>query len=67
MRRHQQQRPEGRLEKQVVVDADDVEPVAVDRYGVSDVLGRRLVALQREAKTDGQGGAEDILLAAMLA
>src|SRR6266566_6528467 len=60
VRRHEQQWTQRRLKEQVVVDADGVEFVPVDRYRVSDVLGWRLVALQCDAQADGQGAAEDI-------
>ena len=49
---HQQQRPEGRLEQQVVVDADDVEAVAVDEQRERLVFGGRLVRLEGDRSSE---------------
>src|ERR1700730_6667963 len=55
MRRHEQQRTERRLKQEIVVDADDLERVTIDRCGLGDVFSRGLVALQRNAEAYGLG------------
>src|SRR5262249_7136442 len=50
VRRHPQQRPERRLEEQVVVHADNIEGVAVDDLRERDVVGGPLVGLERDAE-----------------